>query len=132
MGLSPSTAGGPSPSTSPRTPPPTPDWAAPSRTPGELQKEPSGVGGRGRERAGREGLWFEGRVLQLQWGMGGGDPPNTSWGQTHIWGLPTIRANRFADSRESLDSRESFQGFRTEPLSCESRFGALKICESQV
>ena len=68
----------------PRTPPPTPDWAAPSRTPGTLQKEPRGVGGRGRERAGREGLWVEGRVLQLQWGMG--DPPNTSWGQTHIWG----------------------------------------------
>ena len=21
-------------------------------------------------------------------GHGGGDPPNTSWGQTHIWGLP--------------------------------------------
>ena len=27
-----------------------------------------------------------------------------------------IRANRFADSRESPDSRESFQGSRTEPL----------------
>ena len=27
-----------------------------------------------------------------------------------------IRANRFADSRESPDSRESFQGPRTEPL----------------
>ena len=78
---------GPPPPPPPRTPPPTPDWAAPSRTPGALQKEPRGVGGRGRERAGREGLWLEGRVLQLQWGMGG-DPPNTSWGQTHIWGLP--------------------------------------------
>ena len=56
VGLAPSTAGGPSPSTPPRTPPPTPDWAAPFRTPGALQKEPRGVGGRERERAGREGL----------------------------------------------------------------------------
>ena len=39
---------------------------------GALQKEPRGVGGRGKERAGREGVWLEGRVLQLQWGMGGG------------------------------------------------------------
>ena len=43
-----------------------------------------------------------------------------------------IRANRFADSRESPDSRESFQGSRTEPLFCESRFGGAKKCESQV
>ena len=78
---------GPPPPTPPRTPPPTPDWAAPSRTPGALQKKAKGVGGRGRERAGREGLWLEGRVLQLQWGLGG-DPPSTSWDQTHIWGLP--------------------------------------------
>ena len=34
-----------------------------------------------------------------------------------------IRANRFADSRESPDSRESCQGPRTEPLFCESHFG---------
>ena len=39
-----------------------------------------------------------------------------------------IRANRFADSRESSDSRESFQGSCTEPLFlCDSRFGGLKI-----
>ena len=38
-----------------------------------------------------------------------------------------IRANRFADSRELPDSRESLQGSRTEPLCCESRFGGLKI-----
>ena len=86
VGLAPSTAGGPSPSTPSRTPPPTPDWATPSRTPGALQKEPRGVGGRGRERVGREGLWLEGRVLQLQWGNGGGAVQTpvgarpTSWG----------------------------------------------------
>ena len=30
------------------------------------------------------------------------------------------------------DSRESFRGSRTEPLFCESRFGGLKNCETQV
>ena len=69
VGLAPSTAGGPSPPPAPwdpcpRTPPGLP-------RPGALQKEPRGVGGRGREGARREGLWLEGRVLQLQWGMGG-------------------------------------------------------------
>ena len=29
----------------------------------------------------------QGSVLQLQWGGWGGDPPNGSWSQTHIWGL---------------------------------------------
>ena len=59
----------------PSTPPPRhlgplpPHKTGPPR-PGALQKEPRGVGGRGRERAGREGLWLEGRVLQLQWGVG--------------------------------------------------------------
>ena len=44
------------------------------------------------------------------------------------WGLDgPIRANRFADSRESPDSRESSWASRTEPLFCESRFGGLKI-----
>ena len=40
-----------------------------------------------------------------------------------------IRANRFADSRESPDSRESFQGSRTEPPFCKLRFGGggLKV-----
>ena len=44
-----------------------------------------------------------------------------------------MRANRFADSRESLDSRESFQGSRTEPpFFWESRSQGAKTCESQV
>ena len=44
-----------------------------------------------------------------------------------------IRANRFADSRESLDSRESPEGSRNEPpFFCESPFGGQKISESQV
>ena len=38
-----------------------------------------------------------------------------------------IHANRFADSRESPDSRESFLGSRAEPLFGESRSGGLKI-----
>ena len=78
--------------------PPTPDWAALSRTPRALQKEPRGVGGRGRERAGREGLWLEGRVLQLQWGMGGGTLQTpvgarpTSGGSQAGWGGEPRRA----------------------------------------
>ena len=36
----------------------------------------------------REGLWLEGRVLQLQCGGMGGDLPKASWGWTHIWELP--------------------------------------------
>ena len=41
--------------------------------PGALQKEPKapGVGGRGRERAGREGLWLEGRASDCNGGWGG-------------------------------------------------------------
>ena len=38
-----------------------------------------------------------------------------------------MRTNLRIDSRESPDSRKSFQGSRTEPLFCESRYGGLKI-----
>ena len=40
--------------------------------PEHCKKSQGGWGEEGRERAGREWLWLEGRVLQLQWGMGGG------------------------------------------------------------
>ena len=58
----------------------------------------------------------------------------------HVWGIVPglggldgpIRANRFADSRESLDSRESFQGSRTEPLFLRITHRGGKDCESQV
>ena len=43
------------------------------------------VGGKRDGEGGREGLWLEGRVLQLQ-GRAGGDLPKGSWGRTHIWG----------------------------------------------
>ena len=43
-----------------------------------------------------------------------------------------IRANRFADSRESLDSHESFQGSRTEPFFLRIALRRAKIFESQV
>ena len=43
-----------------------------------------------------------------------------------------IRANRFADSRESPDSRESFQSSRTEPLFCESRFEGPNIANRRL
>ena len=55
-----------------------------------------------------------------------------SWWDAFFWGLSwghfnvgldgPIRANRFTDSRESPDCRESLN-----PLFCESRFGGLKI-----
>ena len=66
---------GPPPTPCALGPPPPPAWAAPFRA---LQKEPRGVGGRGKERAGREGVWLEGRVLQLQWGMLGNGPNTVS------------------------------------------------------
>ena len=47
-----------------------PDWAAPSRSIAKRAK--GGVGGRRRERAGREGLCLEGGPSNCNWGMGGG------------------------------------------------------------
>ena len=38
-----------------------------------------------------------------------------------------IRANRFADSRETSDSRESFHGFQTEPLFANRASGGEKL-----
>ena len=38
---------------------------------------------------------------------------------------PGLETPRFSFSQESLDSHESFQGSRSEPLFCESRFGGL-------
>ena len=90
VGLAPSTAGGPSPSIPPRTPPPTPGWAAPSRTPGALQKEPRGVGGRGRERAGRGGKGFGLREGSSNCNGGWGGTLQTPVGPDHIWGLPIL------------------------------------------
>ena len=53
----------------PEDPSPPHQPGPPSRT---LAKRAKGGGGRGKERAGREGVLLEGRVLQLQWGMGVG------------------------------------------------------------
>ena len=64
---------------------------------GALQKEPRGCGEKG----------GEGRGFGLREGLGGG-PPNTSWGQTHIWGLPI---------------------FIFLPLSCCFFWGPLQFCE---
>ena len=92
VGLVPSTAGGPSPPpTPPRTLGPLPSHQTGPPRSGAMQKEPRGVGGRGRERAGREGLWLEGRALQLQWGMGGGTLQTPVGARPHIWGVPKSR-----------------------------------------
>ena len=56
---------------------------------GALHKEPKGgLGGRGEGRAGREGVWLEGRVLQLQCGMGG--PSKHQLGPDPHLGAPNI------------------------------------------
>ena len=52
-------------------------------------KKSQGGGGKREERAGREGVRLEGRSSNYNGGWVGG-PPSTSWGQTHIWGLPII------------------------------------------
>ena len=83
VGLAPSAAWRPPPSTPLRSRTPSPPTSLGRPFPEPCKKSQWGVGGR----AGREGVWLEGRFLQLQSGMGG--PPNPSWGQTHIWGLPT-------------------------------------------
>ena len=74
--------------TKPFLPPPT---TRPTPAPGALLKEPGVGGGRGGRRAGKKGLWLQGRVLQLQWGVGGcgGDLPKRRCAQTHIWELST-------------------------------------------
>ena len=43
-----------------------------------------------------------------------------------------IRANRFADLRESPDSCESFQGSRADPLFLRIALRGAENCESQV
>ena len=86
VGLTPSAAWRPPPTPlRPRTPPPPPPpaWAAPSRS---LAKRAKGGGGEeGRRGRGWKGL----REGSSNYNGGWGDPPNTSWGQTHIWGLPS-------------------------------------------
>ena len=93
VGLAPSAAWSPPPPT-PRTPPPHQLGPPP---PGALQKEPRGVGGRGKERAGRKGGWLEGRVLQLQWGMGG--TLQTPVGARPTSGAPKNKKKRFCSSQ---------------------------------
>ena len=97
--------GRPSPSPlHPRTPPP-----HQSVLPPHCQK----IQGRQRERVGREGLWLEGRVLQLQWGDGG-DLPKGSLGRTHIWGLSNL-----------LNQAHHFPGQDTMNLGCKGHWGKV-------
>ena len=109
MGLAPSAAG--------RPPPPPPCDLGPlpphqpgPPPPGALQKEPSG--GWGEEgRRGRGGKGFGLREGSSNYNGGwGGDPPNTSWGQTHIWGLPTIRVALLLLAGITLCSKNSLSG----------------------
>ena len=86
VGLAPSTTGGPSPSTPPRTPPPHQTEPPRPGLPEHCKKSQGGCGEKGGE--GRALAWGKGPPIAM--GEGGG-PPNTSWGQTHIWGLPTLK-----------------------------------------
>ena len=53
--------------------------------------------------------------------------------QESVFNLKVPKGVQFdADSRESGDSRESFQGFRAEPLVWRIAFRGTKNCESQV
>ena len=90
---------------------PTLAWAAPSR---RIARRAKGGWGEG-ERVGREWLWLEGRVLQLQGGGDGGDPPEGSWGRTHIWGLsifggPDFFFFFFRMQGLALDAKRRFRG----------------------
>ena len=82
-------------------PSPSPAWAAPSRS---LAKRAKGGGGK------RE--WGKGPPITMG---DGGDPPNTSWGQTHIWGLPKFVCGNYFKSCHALhDQKYIFRFF----LSC--------------
>ena len=86
VGLAPSAAWSPPPLPPPYALGPLAPTSLGRPLPEPCQKSQGGWGEEGGRGQGGNGVWLEGRVLQLQWGMGG-DPPNTSWGQTHIWGL---------------------------------------------
>ena len=76
--------GGPPPPP-PRTPLPHQPGPPPSRS---LAKKSQGACGE-EGRKGRGGKGFGSREGSSNYNGGwGGGPPNTSWGQTHIWGLP--------------------------------------------
>ena len=103
-------------------------------------KEPkSDLGGRGREVVGREGPWLEGRILQSQWGDGGGDPPKGSWGQTHIWGLSSrvlwVRFGKKTRLQHSKAQREVRSSHSCLAISAATYRGAkcptLKTAEKQ-
>ena len=67
------------------------------------------MGGRGRERAGREGLCLEGRVLQLLWGMGGGPSKHQLGPDPHL-GAPNLQWYNYFEGDD-----ESVSAFRAAP-----------------
>ena len=83
----------------PETPPPHQPGPPP---PGALQKEPRGVGGRGKERAGREGVWLEGRVLQLQWGEGWGSSKHQLGPDPHLGAPNDVFTETFKQCQDKM------------------------------
>ena len=79
--------GGPSPSTPlrPGTPPLNTCLVLPSRSIAKRARG-GGIGGRGKGEGweGRDGLWLEGRVLQLQWRRWGGSPKGQLGPDPHV------------------------------------------------
>ena len=55
--------------------------------PEPCKKSQEGLGKEGRRGRGGKGFGLREGSSNYNGGLGG-DPPNTSWGQTHIWGLP--------------------------------------------
>ena len=85
------------------------------------------LSGSGRERGlWRRGLFRKVHLLEILENLETLEKPEAVENKGDSDLIP-ILANRFADSCESLNSRESFQGSRTEPLFCESRFGGLTL-----
>ena len=81
------------------------------RTLPEYCKKSQGVGGRGRGKVGREGLWSGKGPPVAMGGMGGG-PPNGSWGQTHIWGLSKKqRHDNLQQRHDNLRQFATFYGY---------------------
>ena len=79
----------PSPPLRSRTPP---QHQLGPRPPGASQKEPGG-GGKREGEGGEEGLWVEGRVLQLQWGDGGAPSKGQLGPAPHLGVLEILPCN---------------------------------------
>ena len=101
VGLTPSAAWRAPPPSTPlcaRTPPPHQPESPPPRT---LQKEPRGVGGRGKERAGKEGVWLGEGPSNHNGGWGG--PSKHQLGPDPHLGAPKQDSNKTSPMQTYLE-----------------------------